>query len=633
MNRPTGMKGPIDRRHFLKTSTALAAAWSACAPAGNPVDPAAREWQHYGGDAGAGRYSPLDQINRTNVSELKVAWTHRTGDALQRPATTIECTPIVVDGRMYVSTATLQVHALDAATGRKLWSFDPRGGKPLRGSPGVNRAVTWWENPARPDDRRIFLPVKDMLYSIDAATGKLTPGFGRDGVIDLKEDFDHDMTGLSFTLTSPVVAYQDLIIVGGGGAEGPYPEAPGHIRGYDAATGKRRWIFHTTPRPGQFGNDTWEGDSWKTTGGTNNWGGMSLDPARGWVFASIGSPAFDFYGGNRKGANLFGNCVLALDASTGERKWHFQTVHHDVWDYDLPCQPALINMTRGGRTFEAVVQPTKMGMVFFFDRVTGESVFPVEERPMPASDVPGEELWPTQPFPVKPPPLCRQGFMPDQITDISPEAHAFVKEIYDRSRVGALYTPPSLQGTIIHPGFRGGALWGGCSHDPAANRLFVNTSEWTNRITLAPAREDQPFDYALPERALLQDAEKYPAIKPPWGYLTAIDLDTGDFAWRVVAGEIPELEARGISGTGSPMHGGTIATAGGLIFVGGSFDKKIRAYDSNDGRVLWEHQLNAGGFATPSTYEAEGRQYVVIAAGGGQAASNSGDEFVAFALG
>lgn len=632
MIRPSGMKGRIDRRHFLKTSSALAAAWSACAPAGNRVDPAAREWQHYGGDVGAGRYSPLDQINRHNVSDLKVAWTYRTGDALQRPATTIECTPIVVDGRMYVSTATLQVHALDAATGRKLWSFDPRGGRPLRGSPGVNRGVTYWQNPGRPEDRRIFMPVRDMLYSIDAGTGKPTPGFGQGGVVDLKEDFDHDMTGLSFNLTSPVVAYQDLIIAGGGGAEGPYPEAPGHIRGYDAATGKRRWIFHTTPRPGQFGNDTWEGDSWKTTGGTNNWGGMSLDPERGWVFASIGSPAFDFYGGNRKGANLFGNCVLALDASTGERKWHFQTVHHDVWDYDLPCQPALINMTRGGRTFEAVVQPTKMGMIFFFDRETGKPVFPVEERPMPASDVAGEELWPTQPFPVKPPPLCRQGFMPDQITDISPEAHTFVKEIYDRSRVGALYTPPSLQGTIIHPGFRGGALWGGCSHDPAANRLFVNTSEWTNRITLAPAREDQPFDYALPERAILQDPEKYPGIKPPWGYLTAIDLDSGEFAWRVVAGEIPELKARGITGTGSHMHGGTIATAGGLIFLGGTFDMKFRAHDSSNGKVVWEHQLNAGGFATPSTYEAEGRQYVVIAAGGGQAVSNSGDEFVAFAL-
>ncbi len=632
MTAPSGMKGPIDRRHFLKTSSALAAVWSACAPARQPADPAAREWQNYGGDAGASRYSPLDQINRTNVSELKVAWTHRTGDAIRKPATTIECTPIVVDGRMYISTAQLRAHALDAATGRKLWSFDPQGGKPLRRSPGVNRGVTYWQNPTRPDDRRIFLPDKDMLYSIDAGTGKLTPGFGQDGVIDLKQDFDHDMTGLSFNVTSPVVAYRDLIIVGGGGGEGPYPEAPGHIRGYDAATGKRRWIFHTTPRPGQFGNDTWEGDSWKTTGGTNNWGGMSLDPERGWVFASVGSPAFDFYGGNRKGANLFGNCVLALDASTGERQWHFQTVHHDVWDYDLPCQPALITMTQGGRTFEAVVQPTKMGMIFFFDRETGKPVFPVEERPMPASDVPGEELWPTQPFPVKPPPLCRQGFMPDQITDITPEAHAFIKEIYDRSRVGALYTPPSLQGTIIHPGFRGGALWGGCSYDPAANRLFVNTSEWTNRITLAPAREDQPFDYALPERAQLSDPDKYPVIKPPWGYLTAIDLDSGDFAWRVVAGRIPELEARGITGTGSPMHGGTVATAGGLIFVGGSFDKKFRAYDSSNGRVVWEHQLNAGGFATPSTYEAEGRQYVVIAAGGGQAVSNSGDEFVAFAL-
>ena len=622
----------INRRHFLKASAVFAAPWPNCSPTQKNPDKNQREWRFYGGDPGASRYSPLDQITHSNVSDLQVAWVHHTGDATQRPSTTIECTPIVVDGRMYLSTARLRLDALDAATGRELWKFDPFGGKTLRKSPGVNRGVTYWQNPSSNADQRIFLPVKDHLFCIDAGTGKLVPGFGQDGSIDLKKDFDHDMMGLSFSLTSPVVAYQDLIIVGGGGGEGPYPEAPGHIRGYDAITGKRRWIFHTTPRPGEFGNETWEGNSWKTTGGTNNWGGMSLDPDRGWVFASIGSPAFDFYGGNRKGANLFGNCVLALDATTGERQWHFQTVHHDVWDYDLPAQPALITLKKGGRSLEAVVQVAKTGMVFIFERESGKPIFPIEERPVPPSDVPGEELWPTQPFTAKPPPLCRQGFPSDQITDISTDSHNFVQEIYNRSRAGELFTPPSLEGTIIHPGFRGGALWGGCSFDPATNQLFVNTSEWTNRITLAPAREDQPFDYALPERALLQDPEEYPAIKPPWGYLTAIDLSSGDFAWRVVVGEIPELKARGINGTGSPMHGGSIATAGNLVFLAGTFDKKFRAFNSINGSVVWEHQLTAGGFASPSTYEVDGRQYVAIAAGGGQGVSNSGDEFIVFAL-
>ena len=595
-------------------------------------DPDGHDWPVYGGDQGATRYSPLDQINATNVARLEPAWVHHTEDASQRPSTRIECTPIVVDGVMYLTTARLKLQALDASSGQLIWSFDPFAGKELKSSPGTNRAVTYWQDPAQPKHKRIFLPVKDSLYCIDAGSGERVSSFGEDGLIDLKQNFDHDMTGLSFSHSSPVVVYQDVVIVGGGGGEGPYPEAPGHIRGYDARSGKRRWIFHTVPKPGEFGNDTWEGDSWKTSGGTNNWAGMSLDTERGWVFASIGSPSFDYYGGNRKGANLFGNSVLALDALTGKRIWHFQTVHHDVWDYDLPAQPTLVTAIRDGKHIDAVAQVTKTAMVFLFDRESGEPLFPVEERPIPPSEVPGEELWPTQPFPVKPPPLSRQGFTEDQITDISPEAHASVKKLFDQNRTGALYTPPSLQGTFIHPGFRGGALWGGCSFDPSSGRLFVPTSEWTNHITLAPAREDQPFDYHLPVRRLVHDSEGYPGIKPPWGYLTAIDLGEGEFVWREVVGEFPELTARGIPKTGSLITGGAITTAGGIIFLGGTLDNMFRAFDSNTGKVLWEHQLNAGGFATPCTYQVKGRQYVVIAAGGGQAGSKSGDEFVAFAL-
>ncbi|MGH8245664.1 MAG: pyrroloquinoline quinone-dependent dehydrogenase, partial [Gammaproteobacteria bacterium] len=552
----------IDRRSFLKTGAASLVAVGSdlslvAAELGGKG--AGKEWPCYGGDSGASRYSPLDQINRSNVKRLKVAWVHRTGDASQRPATTIECTPIVVDGVMYLTTAQLKVQALDGATGRLLWSFDPFAAKRAQGSPGINRGVCYWRDGR---DKRIFVPIKDQLLCLDAANGQPVASFGRDGAIDLKENFDHDMTKLTFRHSSPPVAYKDLVIVGGGGGEGPYPEAPGHIRGYDARTGKRRWIFHTVPKPGEFGNDTWGEESWKTAGGTNNWAGMSVDEEHGWVFASIGSPSFDFYGGDRKGANLFGNCVLALNAQTGERIWHFQTVHHDVWDYDLPAQPALISISQGGRRLDAVAQVTKTGMLFLFERKTGRPLFPVEERPIGKSDVPGEELWPTQPFVVKPPPFSRQGFTEDLITDISPESHAAVKAVYMKSRAGKLFTPPSKEGTIVHPGFRGGALWGGCSYDPSLNRLFVNSDENSDRITLADAGPEQPFRYALPERRRFVDPEGYPAIKPPWGHLTAIDLAKGEFVWRVVIGEFAQLKARGIPKTGTPTNGGSIATAG-----------------------------------------------------------------------
>ncbi|MFN3326578.1 MAG: pyrroloquinoline quinone-dependent dehydrogenase [Bryobacteraceae bacterium] len=587
------------------------------------------EWRYYGGDQGASRYAPLSQIDRSNVKDLKVAWVHRTGDSTDRPATTIECTPIVVDGVMYLTTARLQIRALNAKTGEVIWNFNPFEASRSRSNPGVNRAVCYWESG---DDKRIFVPIRDRLLCLNAKTGKPVTSFGDEGSIDLKENFDHDMTGLSFKHTSPVVAYKDLIITGGGGGEGPYPEAPGHIRGYDARTGKRRWIFHTVPKPGQFGNDTWKNDSWKHAGGTNNWAGMSLDEQRGIVFASIGSPSFDFYGGDRKGANLFGNCVLALDANTGKRIWHFQTIHHDVWDYDLPAQPALITITDRGRKIEAVAQVTKMGFVYFFDRITGKPLFPVEERPISKSDVPGEELWPTQPYPLKPPPLNRQAFTEDQITDISPEAHAYVRKIWESTRAGNMFTPPSLQGTVIHPGFRGGALWGGCSYDPAKNRLFVNSDENSDVVRLEKAKETDPFDYALPVRRRLVDQDGYPGIKPPWSYLTAIDCVKGEFVWRVVLGEFDELKARGIPKTGTTTNGGSIATASGLVFIAATRDERMRAFDGDNGEILWEHKLNAGGYATPCTYEADGKQYVVIAAGGGKGMTKSGDEIVAFSL-
>ena len=625
---------PTNRRTFLKSSggalVAASQAWPTPGPRTWLNDDPSHEWRHYGGTAGANRYSPADQINRSNVAQLKPAWVHHTGDSMERPQTTIECTPIVVDGVMYITTARIKVQALDAASGKLLWSFDPQQGASSRRSPGVSRGVCYWQSEDG-SQKRIFATVQNRMYSLDATNGEPDAAFGAGGIVDLNENLDSEVEGVSVKCTSPVVAYKDLIVVGGGGGEGPYPQAPGHIRAFDARTGKRRWIFHTTPRPGQYGYETWPPNAYKHVGGTNNWSGMSLDVERGIVFAGIGSPAFDFYGGDRIGANLFGNCVLALDAMTGERKWHFQTVHHDVWDYDLPAQPALIRMTQSQRTFDAVVQPTKQGFLFFLHRETGRPVWPVEERPIPMSDLGGEQLWPTQPFPTKPAPVSRQGFPESAITDISPKAHAAAREIWESTDAGDLFTPPSTRGTLVHPGFRGGCLWGGCCYNPALNRVFVSSDETTNRIELKLA-PDEKFDYALPDRSEFLDAEGYPAIKPPWGYVTAIDLETGDFAWRVVNGEFPELAARGIPKTGSPSHGGSIATAGGLVFMAGTFDKKFRAFDQDTGEVLWEAELNAGGFATPCTYEAGGKQFVVIAAGGGKGDTASGDEFVAFAV-
>lgn len=623
----------FDRRSFLKRSAASLAAASmatgASAASARKFGSTEKEWPVYGGDQGATRYSPLDQVNRENVGRLKQAWVHHTEDASRRPRTRIQCTPIVVDGVMYISTARIQVRALDAATGQQQWNYDPFSDIELRGNPGVNRGVCYWENG---EDKRIFLVVKDQLLSINAKTGEPDRTFGENGRTDLTKDFDHNMTGLDFRHTSPVVVYQDVIIVGGGGGEGPYPEAPGHIRGYDARTGKRRWIFHTVPKAGEFGNDTWESDTWVAAGGTNCWGGMSVDVERGWVFAAIGSPSFDFYGGNRKGMNLFGNCVLALDALTGERKWHYQTVHHDVWDWDLPCQPALVKVRHGGRDIEAVAQPTKQGFIFVLNRETGQPLFPVEERSVPQTDVPGEETWPTQPFPTKPPPLTRQGFPAEEITDVSPEAHAYIKAMHDKADAGQMFTPPSKRGTFIHPGFRGGALWGGSAFDPRTNTLFVDTDENTNLVRLADARPDQPFRYALPDRIQLRDKDGYPGIKPPWNHLTAVDLNEGEFEWRVVNGEFEELTAKGIPKTGTPSEGGCIATAGDLVFIAATLDAKFRAFDSKSGKILWETKLTAPGLATPCTYEAGGKQFVCVAAGGGFGRQAPADEFVAFVL-
>ncbi len=609
----------LDRRDFVSSLLLASPSFAA--------SQAEADWTHYGGDAGATRYSPLEQLNPSNAGKLKAVWSHPGGDAVQRPATTIECTPIAAHGILFLTTAKVQVRALKADTGEPLWNFNPLAGAR---TPGINRGLTWFEDGK---DRRVFAALQDKLYCLNPQTGEPIKSFGDNGVVDLAAQFDRDMTGLSFRVTTPAVVFEDTVIVGGGGGEGPRPQAPGHIRGYDVYTGKRKWIFHTIPHPGEFGYNTWPKDAWKRSGAANNWAGMSLDAKRGWVFVSTGSASFDFWGGDRLGDNLFANCVLALDARNGRRVWHYQTVHHDVWDYDLPAQPALITVRQGGRTRDAVAQVTKTGFVFVLDRVTGKPIFPVEERKIPQSDVEGEKLSATQPFPLKPRPLSRLEVNEDLVTDISPEAREFAMARFKQLRGGVPFAPPSKQGTIYSPGTLGGALWGGCAFDPVRQRLFVNSSELPSIAVLVDGRPEDGYRFSMRSYEKFVDHEGFPGVKPPWGHLTAIDLTTGDFAWREVLGEYPKLAARGHKKTGTFQLGGSIATAGGLVFVAATADEKIRALDSSSGATVWEHKLPAGGYATPCTYAVGGKQYVVIGCGGGNRQQTpSGDAYVAFSL-
>jgi quinoprotein glucose dehydrogenase len=619
--------------------------WLAClfatlaAAAVNAQAPKNVDWPCVGNDPGCLRYSLLDQVNRDNVHQLKPAWTYHTGELRNGEGKTIECTPIVVDGVMYVTTGHLRVVALDAASGQVLWQFDPLKDHPCPHQPasgGVNRGCAFWSDGQTDGARRTIHGTSDgRLFSLDANTGKLDPDFGRDGIRDLRDELDPAVAELSYGPTSAPAIWKDTIIVGVSCGEGPSIAAPGDIRAFDVRTGRQLWRFRTVPAAGEFGNETWAANSWKNRGGCNAWGGLSVDVARGLVFAGLGSAAFDFYGGDRHGENLFANCTIALDANNGNRVWHFQTLRHDLWDHDLPVYPNLVTVTRAGRNVDAVAQVTKTGYVYLFDRATGQPLFDIQETPVPASDVPGEHAWPTQPIPVKPPPFSEQHFDESNVTDIATPNRESVLAQLQKVRRGPAFNPPSAEGTVAIPGFHGGANWSGASFDPTTGTLYVNSNNVPNLITLVDEKSQEsnygPYGHA--GYVQLRDHEGYPAIKPPWGVLNAINLNTGEFAWRVPLGEYPELKARGVSQTGTENFGGTIVTAGGLVFIGGTKDERFRAFDKDTGRLLWEFQLPAGGYATPSTYMVGGRQYVVIAAGGaGKLGTKAGDAFVAFAL-
>jgi quinoprotein glucose dehydrogenase len=673
------------------------------------------DWPAFGGAPENQHYSPLKQINKSNVKKLQVAWSYDTEES-----GVMQTSPIVVNGVLYGISPTQKVFALDAATGKVKWKFDSGivGTQPDRG-------LAYWNSG---DDRRIIVGLMNFVYELNAETGKPVEGFGDHGRIDLRENLGRDPATASIALTSPAVVYKDLFIVGGRDPEA-LPAPPGDIRAYEVRTGKMRWSFHTIPHPAEFGYDTWPKDAWTYSGAANNWAGMSLDPDRGIVFIPTGSAAFDFYGGDRLGDNLFGNCEIALNAETGERIWHFQAVKHDIWDRDFPSAPTLVTVERNGKKVDAVAQTSKQGFVFLFDRQTGAPLFPIEYKKYPPSDVPGEMAATEQPLPTKPAPFARQVLTEDMLTNRTPEAHKWAVEELRKHRNEGPFIPFGVgKPTILFPGMDGGAEWGGPAFDPETGLLYVNANDlaWSGVLAENTADESTgrglyqtqcsvchgedragappavPSLIAVADRlgrngtgdvirkgrgrmnaftnlsdeqinALLEflttgesqkvstaspaipfqryrfggylriyDPEGYPAVTPPWGTLNAINLNTGEYAWKIPFGEYPELVAEGIKNTGTENYGGPIVTAGGLLLIGATnFDKKFRAFDKKTGKLLWETTLPFAGNATPITYQIDGRQFVVIAAGGGKDARTrngadvkpkSGGVYVAFAL-
>jgi quinoprotein glucose dehydrogenase len=604
------------------------------------------EWPHYGGDAGGLKYSELTQINRTNVTRLQVAWEWKTGEKpLEEYGTfpgAFQNTPLMIDGVLYVSTPYSRVAALEAGTGRELWSYDPKAyvdGQPASGQGFVHRGLAAWRDRGA---LRIFLNSRYRLISLDAKTGQPVPGFGKGGEIDLTDGLLWETNKKHYANTSPVVVYKDLVIVGNGvGDRLMYKnDPPGDVRAYDARTGRRVWTFHTIPQPGEFGHETWEQESWTFTGHTNVWAPMTLDAERGLLYMPVSTPSNDYYGGRRPGANLFGESLVCLDAATGKRKWHFQIVHHGLWDYDPPAAPNLVTIRVDGKKIDAVVQLTKQGFAFVFDRVTGKPVWPIEERAVPQSDVPGEKSSPTQPFPTAPPAFTEQGASLDDVFDLTPELKAAAQAEMRKYRLGPLYTPPSMEGTLTRPGVWGGANWGGGGFDPETGILYLKSVglggifRIQKRDPDAPTQRPGEVDADYVNRgvpAWFNDG--LPLFKPPYARVVAIDLNRGAIAWRQPFGDYPavreQLEQLGIKPSeplGAQGPPGLVVTKGGLIFIGGG-DHAFHALDKQTGKDLWSAPtLETTG--TPMTYEAGGRQFVVVATGRGEAAT-----LVAFALG
>jgi quinoprotein glucose dehydrogenase len=596
------------------------------------------DWRHYGGDAGVNKYSPLNQINKKNVRQLKPMWIFDAGDfsdGKQYPGrSAFEATPLMVDGMLYVATPFHRLFALDAETGEVKWEFDTKFDRATRVTLYQSRGVAYWENGA--DKRILMADQQARLWSVNARTGKPDPAFGDEGVVDLKKGITESYPKTAYGQTSPPSVCGSVAVVGSWVGDGEPRGPAGDVRGFDIRTGREIWRFHTVPRPGEFGHETWSGDAWKDRSGVNAWSVLSADPKRGLVFLPLTSPATDFYGGDRPGANLFADSVVALDCSTGKRRWHFQTIHHNLWDYDLPSAPVLVTVRHGGKPVDAVAQITKTGFVFLLDRENGKPLFEVQERPVPKSPVPGEQSWPTQPFPVKPPPFARQSMRIEDLTNVTPESRAACMEIIRGAEVEAdLYDPITEKPTVMFPGTNGGANWGGGSFDPSTGTLYVNSMDVGALFRLVKRPPGSEIPYRNQSFDRFWDKNRYPCQKPPWGSLTAIDLNKGEHGWRSTLGEYDELTKRGVPKTGASNLGGSIVTAGGLVFIGATNDGKFRAFDKDTGEELWVTRLPASAHATPMTYTGPktGRQFVVIASGGGNKYNNEFvSKLVAFAL-
>jgi len=622
----------------------VVARWGTLAAAGvlaACVSQPATDWPTYGHDPGGQRFSPLTQITPANVASLQVAWTYhmRPADATAGGFASSELTPLVVDGAMYVTTPYRRVLALDPDTGAEIWAYAVPG----PGQPSLRGVEYWPGNGAI--SPRIFFGTRDgRLIALDARSGKPAAGFGVDGSVDLKTPAvmgDAAAQGSEnyprYGLTSPPIVYRNVIITGSATQEFPPRGVSGAVRGWDVVTGRLLWIFNSVPLPGQPGHETWEGDSAHGRSGVNVWGFMTVDREQGIAYLPFGAPTWDRYGGDRKGANLFGTSLVAVDALTGKYLWHFQVVHHDIWDNDLQAPPMLFDVRKEGRVVPAVAIVSKNGLLFILDRRTGEPIHPVEERAVPASDVPNEQTWPTQPFPVRPPPLARNSFSADELATLTPQLHEFCANFVaqNRMRSGGPYLPVGYNVvTINFPGLQGGANWGGASFDPERGYLFVNTLDMGQVTSLVDSDGPLPVARGPISGRFQEPSSRLMCQQPPWGRLTAVNVHSGEIVWQAVLGvsdNLPEDMQR----TGRPNVGGSIATAAGLIFIGATDDSRFRAFDSATGRELWTAKLDASAHATPITYLGKnGRQFVVVTATGGSFLGSpvAGDAIVAFAL-